>query len=37
MPLINCQTNLDLNWSKNCFVVNVANQGAKFSIINTNL
>ena len=32
MPLINCEINLDLNWSENCVIVatNVANKGATF-------
>ena len=39
MPLINCEINLDLNWSKKCVIVaiNVANQEAKFSITDTKL
>ena len=33
MPLINCEINLDLNWSKNCIiaVTDVADQVIKFS------
>ena len=39
MPLINCEVNLILTWSANCVIVyyNVANQGATFGIIETNL
>ena len=38
-PLINCEINLDLNWSKNCVIVatDVANQGATFSTTDTKL
>ena len=34
MSKTNCETNLDLNWSKNCFInaTAVPNQGATFSI-----
>ena len=34
MPLINCEVNLILNWSKNCVIIstNVANQNATFAI-----
>ena len=34
MPLINCEIDLDLNWSKNCFKVptNVADQVTTFPI-----
>ena len=34
MSLINCEINLELNWSKNCVIVvtAVVNQGATFSI-----
>ena len=37
--LINCEINLDLNWSKTCAIVitNVADQGATFSITDTKL
>ena len=37
MPLINCEITLDLNWSKNCFIVdtNVAAQATTFSITDT--
>ena len=33
-PLINCEVNLILTWSENCFIVytNIANQGAKLEI-----
>ena len=36
MPLINCEINNDLNWSKNCIILAtaVADQGATFSITN---
>ena len=39
MPLINCETNLILTWSANCFLVytNVANQGATLAIPETKL
>ena len=39
MPLINCEINLDLNWSKNCVIiaVAVANQGATFWITDSKL
>ena len=39
MRLINCEINLDLIWSKNCFIVAtaVSNQGANFSIIGKKL
>ena len=39
MPLINCEINLDLNWSKNYIVVvtNMANQAIKFSTIDSKL
>ena len=39
MPLINCEINLDLNWSKNCVIVaaTVADKGATFSITDTEL
>ena len=35
MSLINCEINLDLNWSKNCIiaVTDVANQNITFSIL----
>ena len=38
-PLINCEINLDLNWSKNCVIVatDVANQGATCSTTDTKL
>ena len=37
MPLINCEINLDRNWSKNCIiaVTDVANQVVIFSITDT--
>ena len=36
MPLIICEIILDLNWSKNCFiVVNNSNQDTTYSITNT--
>ena len=37
MLLINCETNFDLNWSKNCIigVTDVANQVVTFSISDT--
>ena len=39
IPLINCQINLILTWSTNCFIVcaNVANQNATFEITDTKL
>ena len=38
MVLINCEKNLDLNWSKNCVIVtNNADQTTTFSIANTKL
>ena len=39
MPLINCEINLDLHWSKNCIVVdtNVAVQATTFSITDAKL
>ena len=38
MVLINCEKNLDLNWSKNCAIVtNNADQTTAFSITNTKL
>ena len=39
MPLINCEVNLNLNWSANCVIVstNVANQNATFTITETKL
>ena len=35
MSLINCEINLDLNWSKNCIiaVTDVASQNITFSIL----
>ena len=36
MPLINCEINLDINWSKNCAIeANNANQGTTFLINDT--
>ena len=39
MPLIKCEINLILIWSKNCVIVctNVANQNATFEITDTKL
>ena len=39
MPLINCEINLDLNWSKECVIVTIAvtTQGATFAITDTRL
>ena len=38
MPLINCEINLDLNWSKNCVIAaNNADQDTTFSIAGTKL
>ena len=39
MPLINCEINLDLNWSKKCVRVTtaIANLGATLSITDTKL
>ena len=39
MPLINCEINLDLNWSKKCVIVatTVEDQGATFLITDTKL
>ena len=39
MPLINCETTLDLNWSENCVIMatNVAAQTTRFSITDTKL
>ena len=39
MPLINCEINLDLNWSKKCNIVaiNVVNQVATYSRTDTKL
>ena len=39
IPLINCEINLDLNWSKKCVIVatDIANEGATFSITDTKL
>ena len=39
MPLINCEINLDLNWSEKCVIVatNIAAQAAIFSITDTRL
>ena len=37
MPLINCEINIDLTWSKNCIIVapDIANQGTTFPIADT--
>ena len=39
MFLINCEINLELNWSKKCVLAatNVANQGVIFSITDTEI
>ena len=39
MPVINCEINLDLNWSEKCVIVAtaVANQGATLLITDTKL
>ena len=39
MPLINCEINLDINWSENCVIVatNVAAETGTFSITDTKL
>ena len=39
MSLINCEINLDLNWSENCVIVasNVEAQATAFSITDTKL
>ena len=39
MPLIDCEINLILTWSKNCVIVssNIANQNATFEITDTKL
>ena len=38
MSLINCEINLDLNWSKNCFIAaNNADQATTYSITDTKL
>ena len=39
IPLINCEINLMLTWSRNCVIVstNVANQNATFEITDTKL
>ena len=39
MPLINCEVNLILTWSKNCVIIytDVANQILTFEITETNL
>ena len=36
MPLINCEINLDLNWSKNC-VIEANNVSTTFSITDTRI
>ena len=38
MPLINCEINLDLNWSKKCAILTSnADQEVTFYLIDTNL
>ena len=39
MPLINCEINLQLKWSENCFLVvgTIANQQPTFTITDTNI
>ena len=39
MPLINCEINLDLNWSENCVIVatNVTAQATRFSLTDRKL
>ena len=39
IPLITCEINLNLNWSKKCVIVvtDVANQGATFSMTDAKL
>ena len=39
MPVINCETTLDLNWSENCVIVatDVAAQATTFSLTETKL
>ena len=39
MSLINCEINIDLNWSKTCIIVttNIANQAEIFSLTDTKL
>ena len=39
IPLINCELNLDLNWSKKCIIVatDANNQGTKFSMTDTEI
>ena len=39
MPLISCEKNIDLNWSKKCFIAATveANQGVTFPITDTKL
>ena len=36
MPLINCEVNLELPWSKNCVITSSTGEG-KFQITETNL
>ena len=36
MPLINCEVNLELTWSKDCVITNSTGEG-KFQITETNL
>ena len=37
IPLVNCKTNLDLNWSKTCVIDNNADKYTAFSVTNTKL
>ena len=39
MSLINCEINVDLNWSKKCVIIatSAADQGATFPITDTKL
>ena len=39
MPLINCEIELDLNWSADCVIIstNITNQNPTFTITETNL
>ena len=39
MPLVNCEINLEQNWSKKCVIVatHIDNQGVTFSITDTKL
>ena len=36
MPLINCKTNFELDWTKTCVISNIAGN-TTFKIINTKL